>query len=547
MLRQERIKILVLGGGFGGVYTVMALQKALKRRKDIDIALVNQENYFVFQPMLAEVISGSIGVLNTITPIRDLCPGVNLYVRKVESIDLERRVVITSHGFRPQQSELSYDHLVLALGTLENFGVVRGLQEHGLHFKNLGDALVLRNRIIHLLEEADIEQDAELRRRMLTFVMAGGGFSGVEAIAEVNDFVRDVARRYPHIDPEELHVVLLHSGPRILPELPESLSQYAQRLLTRRQVDIRLNTRLSAVTADEAFLNDGTAIPTKTVIATIGATPNPVLMELPCKKERGRIVVNEYLEVPGYPGVWALGDCAYIIDHKTGQPCPPTAQYAVREGKRLALNIVAALEGEAKQPFSFSALGMMGSLGPLSAVGKVLGVRVSGWPAWVLWRAVYWAKLPGFTRKLRVAMDWFMSLILPRDLVQLNVAPTESLSREHFEAGEVVFRQGDLGDRMYIIIDGEVEVVQQPANGQECVLATLKAGEWFGEMALFNDEPRGATVRTVTSVNALSVERSAFKTLIAHIPPLREVFERIMHERQAENRELLAHHETKAC
>src|SRR5262249_18166718 len=331
------------------------------------------------------------GMVNMITPIRDLCPRVNLYVRKVERIDLTQQVVLTSHGLGPHETAIPYDHLVLALGTLENFGVVRGLQEHGLHFRNLGDAFVLRNRLIHLLEEAAIEPDPELRRSMLTFVMAGGGFSGVEAIAEVNDFVRDVARRYPHIDPTEISIILLHSGPRILPELPESLSLYAQRLLTRRRVDIRLNTRLAAVTGDEAILGDGTRIHTKTIMATIGATPNPVVLALPCNKERGRIVVNEFLEVPEYPGIWALGDCAHIIDHKTGQPCPPTAQYAVREGKRLALNIVATLNGKDKHSFSFSALGMMGSLGHLSAVGDVLGVRISGVLAWLMWRGIYWA------------------------------------------------------------------------------------------------------------------------------------------------------------
>jgi NADH:ubiquinone reductase (H+-translocating) len=333
-----------------------------------------------------------------------------------------------------------------------------------------------------------------------------------------------------------LRVVLLQSGPRILPELPESLSQYAHRLLTRRHVDIRLHTRLSAVTADEAYLDDGTILPTKTVIATIGATPNPVLVQLPCQKERGRIVVNEYLEVPEYPGVWALGDCAHIIDHKTGEPCPPTAQYAVREGKRLALNIVAALDGGERHPFSFSALGMMGSLGHLSAVGNVLGIRVSGWLAWALWRAIYWAKLPGLTRKFRVAVDWSLSFVLPRDVAQLNVSPSESITREHFEAHEVIFHQGDLGDRMYVIIDGEVEVVEQRPGGSEVVLATLQAGQWFGEMALFNDEPRGATLRTVTNVNALALDRSAFKALVSHIPPVHDAFERIMQERDAENR-----------
>ncbi|MGE3536317.1 MAG: FAD-dependent oxidoreductase [Candidatus Tectimicrobiota bacterium] len=528
-------RILILGGGFGGIYAAMTLRKLFRRHRDIEIALVNQENYFVFQPMLAEVISGNIGILNTITPIRDLCRDVSLYVRKVESIDLERQVVMASHGFRPHATEIHYDYLVIALGTLENFGVVRGLQEHGLHFKNLGDALVLRNRLIHILEEADNETDAELRRSMLTFVMAGGGFSGVEAIAELNDFVRDVARRYPHIDPEEITVILLQSGPRILPELPESLSLYAQRLLRRRKVDIRLETRLSAVTAEEAILNDGTVIPTRTLIATIGATPNPVLLALPAKRERGRLVVNEYLEVPEWPGVWALGDCAYIIDHKTGQPCPPTAQYAVREGRRVALNIWADFQGKEKKPFSFSALGMMGSLGHRSAVGDVLGVRVSGWPAWLMWRAIYWAKLPGMTRKFRIGMDWLLSFALPRELAQVNVDPSDSMMREHFEAGEVIFHQGDLGDRMYIVIDGEVEVLLTAEEQQDRVLAKLHAGEWFGEMALFNDEPRAATVRTVTNVNVLAIDRSAFKTLVTHVPPLRAIFEQIMEQRRAAN------------
>jgi NADH:ubiquinone reductase (H+-translocating) len=533
MRSTARKRILVLGGGFGGISTVRALHKALHGRTDIEIALVNQENYFVFQPMLAEVISGNIGLLNTVTPLRDLCPGATLYVRTVERIDLDHKVVITSPGFRPGPSVLPYDYLVLALGTLDNFSVVRGLQEHGLHFKNLGDALVLRNRLIHLLEEADSEPDAALRRRMLTFVMAGGGFSGVEAIAEVNDFVRDVARRYPHVDPADLRVVLVHAGPRILPELPESLSRYAQTLLTRRKVEMRLQTRLAAVTADEAHLSDGSVLPTKTVVATIGATPNPVLLALPCQHERGRVVVNAALEVPEYPGVWALGDCAHIVDHTTGQPCPPTAQYAVREGQQVARNIVAALAGTAPRPFAFADWGMMGALGHRAAVGQVLGIRVSGWPAWVLWRAVYWSKLPGVTRKVRIALDWLCRLLLPRDYTQLNVAPSERLTRAHFEAGEVIVRQGDPGDLMYVMIDGEVDVVQQQAAGGERVVATLTQGAWFGEMALFTEEPRSATVRTRTSVTVLSVDRRTFQTLVTHLAPLREAFARLMQHREA--------------
>jgi len=230
--------------------------------------------------------------------------------------------------------------------------------------------------------------------------------------------------------------------------------------------------------------------------------------------------------------VWAIGDCAHIIDHKTGQPCPPTAQYAVREGTCVAGNIAATIKGTERHAFSFSALGMMGSLGHLSAVGVVLGVRVSGLLAWLMWRAVYWAKLPGLTRKIHVAADWFWTLVLPRDLVQLDTSPTGSLMREHFEAGTEVFRSGDLGDRVYVIIDGEVEVVGQDDRGRDRILAHLKNGDCFGEMALINDKPRGATVRTLTNVNAISLERSAFKTLFTYLKPLRESFVNMVQERE---------------
>jgi NADH dehydrogenase len=241
--------------------------------------------------------------------------------------------------------------------------------------------------------------------------------------------------------------------------------------------------------------------------------------------------------------VWALGDCAHILDHTTGQPCPPTAQHAVREGTRVARNIVAAIDGTAPRPFAFSDWGVMGALGHRAAVGQVLGVRVSGWPAWVLWRAVYWSKLPGVTRKFRIAMDWLLRLLLPRDYAQLNVSPSASITREHFEAGEVILHQGDPGDHMYVMIDGEVEVVQQQAEGGECVVATLTQGEWFGEIALFNEKPRGATVRTRTTVNVLSVDRSTFQTLVTHIAPLRDAFERLMRHREAEDKVRRQHHE----
>lgn len=528
---QERKRILILGGGFGGVYTAMALEKLLRKDQTADIVLVSNENYLVFQPMLPEVISGSIGILDTISPIRRLCPNTDLYTREVESIDLKRRIVTTSSGFRPRPHQLTYDHLVIALGNITSFSSHAGLQEHALPFKYLGDALVLRNHIIHALEEADIETDPETRRELLTFVVAGGGFSGVEVVAELNDFVRQGARSFRNINPAEIRVMLLHAGPLILPELPERLARFAQRLLQRRRVDIRLNTRLAGATADYALLSDGEKIRTKTLVSTVPAEPNPLVAALPCKQEKGKIVVNEYLQLPDYPEVWALGDCAWVPDRKTGQACPPTAQHAVRQAKCLAQNIAATLRGRPKHAFTFQALGKLASLGHRSAVAEVLGFKFSGFFAWFLWRTIYLNKLPGLDRQLRVATDWFLDLLLPPDIVQLKTQKSPGVGRAHFEPHEVIFQQGDRGDRLYIVVDGEVEVVREEPEQGASAIARLGPGECFGEMALVSDHPRMATARSVTRVDVLTVDRDAFHALFAHLPPLRHLFQQLIERR----------------
>ena len=531
MNANRRKSIVILGGGFGGVYTAMELERPLKRERDIEITLINRENYLVFQPMLSEVISGSIGILDTVIPIRRLCPGVNLFTREVEAIDLDNKVITTSPGFWPQPRKLEYDYLVLALGTVMNFAGMPGLEEHALPFKTLGDALFIRNHILHILEEADIEEERDRRQKLLTFVVAGGGFSGVEAVAEINDFAREAAKSYRQISSNELRVVLLHAGPRILPELTEDLGHFAQRILERRKVEIRLNTRLAGATGDYALLQGGERIPTKTLISTVPSAPHPVLTALSCRKEKGRIVTNEFLELPEFPGVWALGDCAWIIDRKSGHPCPPTAHHAIRQARCAAANIAAAIRGMRKRPFAFSGLGKMGALGRHSAVADILGVKVSGYLAWLLRRLIYLMKLPGLDRKLRVATDWFLDMTLPMDIVQLKITRSASISQEHFEPGETIFRQDDWGDRVYVIVKGEVEVVREEPGKGEIVLRKQGPGEYFGEIALISNAPRTATVRTLTGVDALTIERGAFIALLAHLPPLRKIFEQVMQER----------------
>ncbi len=531
MSASGRTRILILGGGFGGVYTAMTLEKLVKHDPTVEIGLVNKDNYLVFQPMLPEVISGSIGLLDVITPIRRLCPRTNLYTRAVEAIDVKNKTVTVSSGFRPRPYTLEYDHLVIALGNMTSFMGQPGLAENALPFKYLGDALVLRNHIIHALEEADIERDADVRRTLLTFVVAGGGFSGVEAVAELNDFVREGAKSFRNIDLAEIKVILLHAGDPILPELPKSLALFAQNQLGKRGVDIRLNTRLAGATAESALLASGERIATKTLVSTVPSAPHPIVAALPFKMERGRIVVDKTLEVPGYPGVWALGDCAWVPEGDAGQACPPTAQHASRQGIQLAKNLVGGIHGRAMQPFAFKALGKLAGLGHRSAVAEILGVKLTGILAWFMWRAIYLMKLPGLDRKIRVAVGWFLDFLLPADIVQLRTDRGGGVSRQHYEADEIVFREGDKGDRLYIVVNGQIKIVSERPDQPANLIAELGPGDCFGEMALISDQPRNATARTTGSVDVLTVDRESFHALFVHLPPLRNLFQQLIAQR----------------
>lgn len=538
-------RIVILGGGFGGAYAAMHLERKLGKRlrppnaapgvepSGFEVALVSRENYLVFQPLIPGVVSSSLGIVDTIAPLRRLCPRTRLYTRDALAIDLERRTVTLSPGFRPRPLVLEYEHLVIALGNVTGLAGLPGVQQHALAFKSLGDALYLRNHVIHVLEEAAIEPDPETRRSLMTFVVAGGGFSGVEVAAELNDFVREVVHDYRGLDPADLRVVLLHSRDRILPELNERLGVFAQKVLASRGVAIRFGTRLAGATASSAVLNNGERLPTRTIVTTVPAAPNPLATALPLARERDRLVVNEHLQVPGHPDVWAIGDCAAVRDVSTGEMMPTTAQHATREAECVAQNIVASMDGRPLKRFTFAGLGQLASLGRRSAVAQVLGVNLSGFLAWFLWRSVYLMKLPGLDRKLRVATDWTLDLFLRQDIVQLKTDRTSAIAYEHFEAGETVIQQGDFGDKLYIIHSGEVEVLRETPGAAPARLATLGAGEYFGEMALLTDAPRQATVRSLTPLDVMVVGRTDFLALIQSFPQLQQVFEELARGRSA--------------
>ena len=434
MSTNGRTQIVILGGGFGGIYTAMHLEKHLAHEANVDITLVNRDNFFLFTPMLHEVAASDLDITHIVNPIRKLLHRTNFFEGDVEYIDLPNKCIGVSHGYAPHQHALPYDHLVLALGSITNFFNLPGLEEHALTMKSLGDAIQVRNRMIANLEEASSECAVQGRASLLSVVVAGGGFAGVETIAGINDFLRESIASYPNLSEELLRIVLVHPGEIILPELGPKLGAYAQKKLAQRGVDIRTNTRVTGVTEHGVTLSDGSTIPSCTVIWTAGTTPNPLLAALPCAKERGRVVVNAYMEVPEWPGVWALGDCALVPDPKTGTSYPPTAQHALREGKVLAHNMTAMLRGGQKKLFVFKTLGQLAAIGKRTGVANILGINFSGFLAWWLWRTIYLSKLPRLEKKLRVMLDWTLDLIFAKDLVQFLTLRAPTVSQvEHGE------------------------------------------------------------------------------------------------------------------
>jgi NADH dehydrogenase len=428
-------RILILGGGFAGLTVAMELEKTLADDPSVEITLVNRENFFLFTPMLHEVAASDLDVTTIVNPARRMLRHVHFFAGEVSRIDIEQRRVVVSHGFDHHRHTLEFDFLVLGLGSVTNHYGLPGLQEYALTMRTLGDAMRLRNHLIAHLEEADSDC-TKSKAPLVTFVVAGGGFAGVETVAGINDFVRGALRSYPHLTEDMLRVVLVHSGPVILPELDGQLGVYAQRKLAGRKVEIRLNTKVEEFSGRAVRLSDGTTIHTNTLLWTAGTSPNPLLETIPGAKERGRLLVTESLELQAWPGVWALGDCAAIPDRRTGGFCPPTAQHALREAKVVAHNVIASLRGKEKKRFEFSTIAQLAAIGRRTGVANILGINFSGFIAWWLWRTIYLSKLPRLEKKLRVAFDWTLDLIFSKDLVQFLDIRAPMVSRPEADVSE---------------------------------------------------------------------------------------------------------------
>ncbi len=432
---SSKKRILILGGGFGGVYTARHLERACKHRPDVEIILVSRNNFLLMTPLLFEVFSGTLDVRHCSFPIRAFLRTTRFIEAAVREIDLERRVVrIEGAG---ESGELVYDQLVLALGARTNRAMIPG-SEHAFTFKTLADALLLRNHVIERFERADAEPDPIRKRQTLTFVIIGGGLVGVELFGEMTAFVDGITPLYPHINRNEVRLIMLQGGDRIMPEVDPELAEYGARVLGARiGAIIRTHAKVQAIEPCKVKLPDET-IEADTIILAAGVLPNRVVAGLPVEKDRrGHIVVDGAMRCPGRPEVWAIGDCA-SIPAPDGKPYPNLAQHALREAKMLARNICGVLEGQPPQPFIYETLGMMGSLGHSKAFGQMLKMKVRGVLAWFVRRSYYLMQMPGWSRRLHIMIDWAFALLFRPDIVKISLETEPTvLLREAAADGDI--------------------------------------------------------------------------------------------------------------
>jgi NADH:quinone reductase (non-electrogenic) len=415
--RMKPTRIVIAGGGFAGLYAAKHLEDTLAKRRDIEVTLISRENFILFTPMLHEVAAGDLSPSDIVNPLRRILRRVNVVQAEIAAIDLAKEKVRCLGGLRDVELEFEFDHLLLALGAQTNFFDIPGVRDWAVTMKNLADAALLRNRMVALLEEASLRNDEAARRELLTFVTAGGGFSGAETTGAINDFLRETARFYPAIKEEMIRIVLVHGGEHLLPELGKELGRYAEHKLRNRGVEVIDGALVTSYDGSVVELSNGRSIPAATVIWTAGAKPSPVIESLPCQKQRGRLLVDECLAVTGVFGLWAVGDCAAVPDG-TGGFYPPTAQHGMREAVAAAKNIARAVVGEPLKPFHYKTIGMLASIGHHSGVAMLFGVKFSGFIAWWMWRSVYLLKLPRLAKKIRVMMDWTLDLFFGRDIEQ---------------------------------------------------------------------------------------------------------------------------------
>lgn len=498
------------------MYLAKALRPAIRRRQ-VALTVISRDNFHTVHGLIPEMLVGKIQPSQIVVGLRRaIAPGRFLNA-EIEAVDLERREVTTSRLLDGRHLTVHYDQLVVTLGSRDDLSRYPGLSEHALRLRSSTDAFRARNHVIAMLEMAEMEPDPEERQRLLTIVVAGGGYGGVETACELNDYCRELTRReYPGIRADEVRVVLVHSGDLLLPELAEhhsNLQRWANNYIRGTEIELRPRTRITAATPIDAVLSDGERIPTRTIISATGTDMPPLLAAFPFERdERGRIVTDEYARVPGAPGVWAGGDCA-AVPHPQGGLCPPLAVYAMQAGRTIGDNIARIEQGRDPRRYNFTGLGDACLLGRRTAVAHLKGIPIYGKLAWVAWRIFLLGFVPTWDRRLRIAFDWALVPLFGRELTQVRLSDGIGMQRELYEPDQVIMREGDVGRRLCLIWKGEVDVVRDDDAGGEELLATLGPGDHFGETAVFDNVRRTATVRARTRVELVSLEQQEAVTL----------------------------------
>lgn len=521
-LPDRQFDVAIIGGGFAGVYCA----KEILRRSvgdDLRVAVIASENHMVFQPMLPEVVGGSLSAQHVVNPIRMICRGAEVLKGEVTAIDLETRVITLDGGSFTPQVTVGFAHLMLAPGAGVDLSRIPGMGEHAFLMRTVGDAMKLRAAIISRMEEANLITKSHLRKELLSFVVVGGGYSGVETAGQIQDLIAGVLRYYENIAPDEPSVTLVHSGERLLGMLSESLGDYTGDCLTKMGVRIIFKSRVRAVTAHTVQLGDGVCLTSSLVICTVGNAPHPMVQKLGATGalplERGKIVVEATGRVQGVADVWSAGDCA-MYPKADGGMCPETAQFAMRQGAVVGRNIVASINHKKLRPFTFTGLGELATIGHRKAVAQILGMRFSGLIAWFMWRTIYLMKLPGLDRKMRVMAEWTFELFFPRDINLLTPTFSSPLGEMHLEPGDSLFHAGEPAQSLYAVKKGRVDITD--AQGQ--IVKSAGPGEHFGERALLSDGVWRFDATAKESSELVAIDGETFKTLVKSIGSLDTLF-----------------------
>lgn len=522
MNKQEggsKTRVLILGGGHAGFRAARRLLKWRKSSSEIEVVVVSGETSEVYHGLMPAVVGGKVQARNLLVPLRHCLKGMIFYNYEVERIDLERKKVFLDPAAERAQIVLSYDYLIIALGSVTDLTRFPGLQEHGLQTKTVGDVYHLHDHLLQVLEKASVEQDALERKRLLTVLIVGAGYAGVEIGAEANSLIRSALRFYPNISPAEVDISIISSGDRILAAMHQKLAADAARFLLRKGVRIRLSTNVRSVNAGEAVLSNGERIPTRTVIVTVGIAPNPVIKYLGLEHDRGRLTTDEYCRVKGQSRVYAVGDNAAVPHVKTGLPCAATALYAFTQGTHAADNIIAEMEGKPLRRYSFHNFGEIAQLGGSFGLVQLFGIPFSGFLPSLLVHLTILFLIPSWRCRLGLIADRISNLMLPPDVSQMRIDRSDLMVPLRFAAGQDIIRQGEPGSRFYIVNSGKVEVVRRDGT-EEQSLAFLGPGTYFGEIALLQSSYRTATVRAVEDTTVLSIARKDFKQLVDNFPHL---------------------------